>query len=211
MSKHYKVRIFKDSCSWHISKHENFVPWSESAAINSSHDALFTWNNLLWCSNLLMFLLVCETATINSEVTAFFLIKLLHFKRILIYWDNVQIFDRSAWSFVSFSYLITYWQLLKQLYSVLKRQSLPSTFTLLNSVCTISSKVSPFCITPKHHTLVCEQYWSVHLWNIIDVLHTNHTHHGIGEELLKISRNDESSKFFGTTEVSLVFITCKLI
>lgn len=59
--------------------------------------------------NLLTCLLVCETATVNSKVTAFFLIKLIHFKRILIYSDKVQNFDRSAQgSFVSFSYSITY-------------------------------------------------------------------------------------------------------
>lgn len=93
--------------------------------------------------NLLTILLVCEIATVNSEVTTFFLIKLLHFKRTLLCWDKVQIFDRSAQgSFVSFSYSITYWQFLKQLYSALKRQSLPSLSTLLNSMWTINSKVS---------------------------------------------------------------------
>lgn len=59
--------------------------------------------------NLLTFLLVCETATVNSNVTAFFLKKLIHFERTLIYSDKVQNFDRSAQgSFVSFSYSITY-------------------------------------------------------------------------------------------------------
>lgn len=35
--------------------------------------------------NLLTFLLVHETAKVNSKVAAFFLIKLIHFKRMLIY------------------------------------------------------------------------------------------------------------------------------
>lgn len=140
------------------------------------------------------------------------LVKWPHLKRILIYWDKVQIFDRSAQgSFVSFSYSITYWQFLKQLYSALKRQSLPSISTLLNSMWAISSKVPSFCIAPKHHVLVYEQYWSVQLWNVINMLHTNHTHHVIVEEILIISRHVESTKFFCSTEVSLVPITCKLI
>lgn len=154
--------------------------------------------------NLLTFLLVCETATTNSKVIAFFLIKLLHFKRILIYQDKVQTSDWSAQGiFVSFSYSITYWEFLKQLYSALKRQSLPSISTSLNSTCTINSKVSPFCIMYLCMNSTGQCNCEILLICCIQTTHIM----SLWEELLAISRNAESPKFF----CSLASVTSKTI